>query len=65
MIMMFFSLQNIDTEGATAKKTRQTSNLSRQEPANMQQVANLINLPKQNNKQCAKTLQKIMTSKQL
>ena len=25
---MFFSLQNIDTEGATAKKARQTSNLS-------------------------------------
>jgi len=62
---MFFSLQNIDTEGATAKKTRQASNLPRQEPANIQQVVNLGNLSKKNQKQCAETLQKIMTSKQL
>ena len=50
---MFFCLQNIDTEGATAKKPRQTSNLSRQEPANIQQIANLVNLSKKKTKSSA------------
>ena len=55
---MLLSLQHIDTEGATAKKTRQASNLSRQEPANIQQVVNLGNLSKKNKSSAQKHCEK-------